>query len=503
MALGTVIDKEADINHDIEASSGEKPGELEAADGDTDLETTVPQQLVWESPEDPGNARNWSTIKKVFHTAIPALYGFVITVGTSVYNPAIPLIMAKFDVTREVAILPLALYTAGFTLGPIIAAPLSELYGRRAIYRSTMPLLLVFTAIAGAANSVPLLIVMRFFAGMGGSGALAVGAGTIADLWTHESQGKAALFFILSPFLGPSLGPLIGAYTISEYNNDWRYAMWVIMIIAAPIAVASLFMKETSPKRILFLRQKKLGIQPPHQAGDTRILLRKLREAFLRPLHMMLIEPLVAYLSIYTGFAFAMIFSFFASYSYVFQSVYNFNEKEIGLTFIGLLVGFIFAVLSFGIFDATLYRKASIKANGRPAPEHRLYAGMLGSFMLPIGLFWFAWAPNKDVHWIVPVLAGVPFGWGCLGIFISATTYLVNVYQSENGASAVAANGILRYSFGAAFPLFTIQMYDAIGIHWAGSVFAFISIILMPVPWIFFWKGKVLRARSYYDTSKD
>jgi MFS family permease len=85
--------------------------------------------------------------------------------------------MAEFKVTREVAILPLSLYTAGFTIGPIIAAPLSELYGRRAIYWTTMPLLLIFTAIAGAANSVPLLIVVRFFAGMGGSGALAVGAG--------------------------------------------------------------------------------------------------------------------------------------------------------------------------------------------------------------------------------------------------------------------------------------------------------------------------------------
>jgi hypothetical protein len=113
-----------------------------------------------------------------------------------------------------------------------------------------------------------------------------------------------------------------------------------------------------------------------------------------------------------------MMFSFFGSYNYVFQSVYHFNQKEVGLTFIGILVGFIFAILSFGIFDATLYRQASIKANGRPAPEHRLYAAMLGSFMLPIGLFWFAWAPNKDVHWIVPVLAGVPFGWGCLGIFV-------------------------------------------------------------------------------------
>jgi hypothetical protein len=40
-----------------------------------------------------------------------------------------------------------------------------------------MPILLTFTAIAGAANSVTLLIVMRFFAAMGGSGALAVGAG--------------------------------------------------------------------------------------------------------------------------------------------------------------------------------------------------------------------------------------------------------------------------------------------------------------------------------------
>jgi hypothetical protein len=198
-----------------------------------------------------------------------------------------------------------------------------------------------------------------------------------------------------------------------------------------------------------------------------------------------------------------MMFSFFGSYNYVFQSVYHFNQKSVGLTFLGILVGFMFAVLSFGIFDATLYTKASAKAYGKPAPEHRLYAAMLGSIMLPIGLFWFAWSPHKDTHWIVPVLAGVPFGWGTLTIFISATTYLIDVYGASNGASAVAANGILRYGFGAAFPLFTIQMYTALGIHWAGSVFAFVSLALLPVPWIFFWKGKELRKRSRYDTCRN
>jgi len=34
-----------------------------------------------------------------------------------------------------------------------------------------------------------------------------------------------------------------------------------------------------------------------------------------------------------------MIFSFFGSYDYVYQSVYHFNSKEVGLAFIGLIIG--------------------------------------------------------------------------------------------------------------------------------------------------------------------
>jgi len=458
----------------------------------------------WESPDDPGNPQNWKFSKRVFHTAIPALYGFVITVATSAYVPAIPLVMARFNVGREVAVLPLSLYTLGFTIGPILAAPLSELYGRRSVYWSTMTFLLIFTAIAGSAPNIAVLIIFRLLAGIGGSGSLAIGAGTIADLWDLQTHGgRAALFYIMAPFLGPALGPLTGAYIIDEYHHNWRWSMWVVMIIASPIAIMALFMSETSAPRIKYLRLKRLGQQPTHQTGDTLLLLQKLRTAFTKPLHMMFVEPLVAYLSIYTGFAFAMMFSFFGSYSYVFASVYHFNEKEIGLTFLGILVGFLFAIASFGIFDATLYRRAAVKAKGKPAPEHRLYAALLGSIMLPIGLFWFAWAPSKHVHWIVPVLAGVPFGWGCLSIFISATTYLVDVYLAANSASAVAANGILRYGLGAAFPLFTLQMYEGIGIHWAGSVFAFVGLAMMPVPWVFFKWGKVLRGRSRYETAKN
>jgi hypothetical protein len=74
-----------------------------------------------------------------------------------------------------------------------------------------------------------------------------------------------------------------------------------------------------------------------------------------------------------------------------------------------------------------------------------------------VGLFWFAWTARHDVHWISPVLAAIPFAWGNLCIFISAGMYLVDTYQALNSASAIAANGLLRYMFGFAFPLFTLQ----------------------------------------------
>jgi MFS family permease len=94
----------------------------------------------------------------------------------------------------------------------------------------------------------------------------------------------------MAPFLGPALGPLTGAYIISEYHNNWRYSMWVIMMIAAPVSLMALFMSETSHSRILDLRSRKEGVKAPHQTGDTRVLLRKLRTGFIRPLHMMFVE---------------------------------------------------------------------------------------------------------------------------------------------------------------------------------------------------------------------
>lgn len=80
--------------------------------------------------------------------------------------------------------------------------------------------------------------------------------------------------------------------------------------------------------------------------------------------------------------------------------------------------------------------------------------------------------------------------------------YFIDVYGPLNGASAMAANGVARYGMGAAFPLFTFQMYQRLGVAWATSLLAFISVAMLPIPWLFFKFGERIRAKSRYETVK-
>lgn len=175
---------------------------------------------------------------------------------------------------------------------------------------------------------------------------------------------------------------------------------------------------------------------------------------------MLLTEPIVGFFSVYTAFNFGVLFTFFAAFPYVFGTVYHFTTEQSGLVFLAIGVGVLLAVPTVIFFNIKFYLPAhavAAAAGADLAPEHRLYPAMAGAFGMPIGLFWFAWTARSDISWVSPVMAAIPFAWGNLCIFVGAGTYLVDTYGPMNGASALAANGLLRYIFGAAFPLFALQ----------------------------------------------
>ena len=65
-------------------------------------------------------------------------------------------------------------------------------------------------------------------------------------------------------------------------------------------------------------------------------------------------------------------------------------------------------------------------------------------------------------------------------------------------ASAIAANTIARSACGAAAPLFTNQMFSALGVGGGGSLIGGVATILAFIPFVFYKYGKQIRIRSRF-----
>jgi hypothetical protein len=171
---------------------------------------------------------------------------------------------------------------------------------------------------------------------------------------------------------------------MNEYHGDWRWTQWIVALIGAPIWILTLLMKETADFRVQHTT-KHSG-----RFAILRVALSTLKAAVLRSMTMLTTEAIALSLTLYTGYAYAVVFSFFGSATYVYSLDYNFDTRQVGLSVISVVIGYFMAAVMHIIIEMTLFAKAVRQApNGDPAPEHRLYAAMVGSIFLPIGLFWF------------------------------------------------------------------------------------------------------------------
>lgn len=117
--------------------------------------------------------------------------------------------MAEFHSTnQQLASFIVSVYLLGYCFGPLILAPLSEMYGRLHIYNICNVLFVVFNVGCAKAPNLSGLIALRFLAGLAGCCPLALGAGSLADMISQEKRGMAMASWILGPITGPIIGPI-------------------------------------------------------------------------------------------------------------------------------------------------------------------------------------------------------------------------------------------------------------------------------------------------------
>ena len=418
-------------------------------------------------------------------------------------------IMREFSVSQEVVTLGLSLFVLGFALGPLLWAPFSELYGRQIVFAGTYTAFMAFNAGVAGAPNISGLLILRFFAAAFGSSPLTNAGGVIADLFTANERGLAMSIFSAAPFMGPVLGPIIGGFL--GMAEGWRWVNGLMAIWAGVLLVVTVcLVPETYPPVLLRKRAEKLSkLSGKVYRSRTDIDQGKisLGEAFAtglkRPWILLFCEPIVLLLSLYHAIIYGILYMLFGAFPIVYRSGRGWNEGVGGLPFVAVAIGVVTAIAYVILVDNKQYmKKVQASGVGFAAPEARLPMCIIGGIALPIGLFWFAWTNGPSVHWAVSVVAAIPFGFGMVLIFLSIMNYLIDSYTIF-AASVLAGNGIIRSIFGAAFPLFTSQMYKGIGIHWASSVPAFLAIACLPLPFLFYKYGKSIREKCKYAAQSE
>lgn len=459
--------------------------------------------LVGFIPNDPRNPMLFPMWKKWSITLMVALATLAVAFVSSAYSAAIPQVLAEFHCSTEVATLGTSLFVLGFAVGPLMWAPMSELYGRQILFFGTYAMLTAFNAGAAGSQNIGTLIVLRFFAGAFGSSPLTNAGGVIADMFPANQRGLGMSVFAAAPFLGPAIGPIVGGF-VGE-TVGWRWVegvmamftglLWIAGMLYIPETYAPVLLqkraaalsKQTGKKYISML-EKQRGKKTPAQAFKV---------ALARPWVLLFVEPIVLLISIYMAILYGTLYMLFGAFPIAFQETRHWGQGIGGLSFGGVAVGMTIGVV-YSIFDNKRYAEVEKRHNGEAPPEARLPPAMVGAVALPVGMFWFAWTNYPSIPWIVCTIATAPFGFGMVLVFLSCMNYLIDSYTIY-AASVLAANSVLRSLFGAAFPLFTNQMYSKLGIHWASSIPAFLALACLPAPFVFYKYGEAIRMKCKYS----
>lgn len=148
------------------------------------------------------------------------------------FAPGVPQTMADFHTDSNLlAAFVVSVFVLGFAFGPLLLAPLSEMYGRIRVYHVCNVFFLIFTILCAVSTNMSMLVAFRFFSGFAGVAVVTCGSGSIADVIPKERRGRAMALWSLGPLLGPIIGPIVGGFLVEA--KGWRWVFWVISIVVS------------------------------------------------------------------------------------------------------------------------------------------------------------------------------------------------------------------------------------------------------------------------------
>ncbi|KAI5808544.1 major facilitator superfamily domain-containing protein [Peziza echinospora] len=461
----------------------------------------------------------WGRARKNVTLFMSCFSTFVAAYVAGAYTAGMDGMQADFGVSKEALLGGLALFTGGFAVAPMFLAPLSEVYGRRPVFIATLALACACHLGTALCQDFAGLMLGRFFLGVGTSTFSTMVGGVISDIYHAEDRSFPMSLFTTTAIGGTGIGPVISAFI----NRDlgWRWIHWFQLILnLLVLLLLSLAMKETRGNVLMtrkaymlneWLDQREgnfqdVDMKTPQKkvrwkvrADESKESLATLMKMSLtRPFHLLFTEPVVFWFSMWTAFAWGVLYLFLESIPIMFEAIYHFDKVQIGMIFLSLVVGCLLANISNYLLEQLANIYLPLPAPPTPAdPERRLYSSCIVSILLPIGMFLYGWTAYPRFHYLIPTLGITCATMGIYSIYLAVFNYFADTYQ-RYASSALAAQSFCRNMMAAGFPLFTEAMFTGLGFGAASSLLGGVAMVLTVVPWVLIFYGGRIRARSKF-----
>ncbi|KAL4814527.1 major facilitator superfamily domain-containing protein [Aspergillus spinulosporus] len=461
--------------------------------------------VTWNGHRDPENPYNWPVSQKWALTCLAAFTTFLTMMNGTIITVAHFEISELFSIDESAfphSYWPVTTWALGGACSALFILPLAEDLGTRPVFLTTYLVFICSLIPQAVAQNFATLIVTRFFAG----GCVAIlantAAGVAGNVWDTEwSRTIPVSLYILGYMAGSSMGPVMGAAILQSLS--WRWISYMQLIcFGALFPVYCFFFYESRGDVILARRARgirKDGKKIKHKAGP-RLGLQKLVVSAKRPVVLFCTEPVLFVSTVWSAFTVGTLFLFTQSVEQVFMELYGWSAEQAGFVqcaiVIGECVGWSLNFISRKLYFASASRNT--ETPGTPIPEARIYMSVLGGVLgISSGMFIYAWTSYSSIPWIAPTVSLGMVGAGSVLVVTGVSDYVVDAY-SQYAGSAMGAVATGENIFSAFLPLATMRMYINLGLNWASTLLAVISLVLSLVPTLMFVWGKDVRAQSKF-----
>ncbi|KAI7623211.1 hypothetical protein KC343_g7392, partial [Hortaea werneckii] len=468
--------------------------------------TTPDPDADFDPDGDQDDPRQWPMAYRWGLVSLLALMAFTVTFTcisvVPVAGPIIADLSPDHTASKSASVLLVTIWELGEAAGPLLIAPLSEVYGRYPVFNAANTLFILGVLLATLSQTPGMLVCARFFTGCAVASNV-LNPSVIGDIFPPESRGSAVSLVMLAPLIGGAVGPAI-AGAIAQ-SSGWRQIMCMSLALAVFCEILFLACFRETYRPVILRRRHHIRkrhatssadeqLEPtPAGASEKATEPHALRTAIVRPLKVFTGSFVLQILSLYGAVVFSLFYIMSTTLPEILREQYHLSPTLVGSSLISFSIGSLLGVLTCNLLLDRIYLRLQTTPNPAiPNPENKLPLVLISALLLPVSILWYGSVavpshPNNPTP-LPLLLAVILMGFSLLTTIVPLMSYVVDAFTTYS-ASATTSVLILRCLMGTFLPLTTGPLTDSLGYRGGFAVIAAGCAVLAPVPALVFWFG--------------